>query len=377
MYRAASTGVFSAVLVLALSLGAVLVPEALPKWDEPLQHYAVRLITSGSSACEELYLRLLLALPGGAHASVETRTRSGDASDEPATAAKPPPSQDTLKQEVAKDERQINAQQEVSVKRYAQAKREASEKGEEPFVLPEQPDEIRERMPLANPDGPEMRCGQAIPQHSRVTTRNIEISVKSVFQGKHGQQHSWKYIISFKNHGKETVQMLTRHWIFVNSRGKLESEVEGPGARGVTPVLPPGAEWSYESGTSLPTSFGSMYGSFQFEVLKGDTLPFMRSFSGRVGRLLLSSKKNEEREVPCVDPAKAGLLPLSSVLSIERVILGGHAKSTSRGKGNKFTFAYDVQFNNARDAEVEVIGHSWTVVDRSWLLGTPCAYKAS
>ena len=33
------------------------------------------------------------------------------------------------------------------------------------------------------------------------------------------------------------------------------------GARGVTPVLPPGGQWVYESGTSLKTPHGTMHGS--------------------------------------------------------------------------------------------------------------------
>merc|ERR1712086_1211579 len=135
--------------------------------------------------------------------------------------------------------------------------------------VPETPDEIRERMSAVDPHGPEMRCGQALSPQSSVTTRDVELRAVATFQGRHGDQYSWKYVITFINHGTETVQMLTRHWVFVDSSGKMESEVKGPGARGVTPVLPPGGEWSYESGTGLTTPFGSMHGSFQFDILKG------------------------------------------------------------------------------------------------------------
>lgn len=125
--------------------------------------------------------------------------------------------------------------------------------------------------------------------------------------------------------------MLTRHWIFVDALGRLSAEVKGPGskpssvrrhagARGVTPVLPPMGEWSYESGTSLDTPFGSMQGSFQFDVLS----PRALSFSGRVGRLALSND-GRRMEVPCVEEAHQGL-PLTSVLAVERVILGARAE---------------------------------------------------
>merc|ERR1719203_865330 len=115
------------------------------------------------------------------------------------------------------------------------------------MVLPEHPDEIRERMPDISPEGPEMRCGEAIPAESSITTRGVELHGKALFQGSYGDQYGWKYIITFTNHGQETVQMLTRHWMFVNKQGVLENEIKGPGARGVTPVLPPGESWVYES----------------------------------------------------------------------------------------------------------------------------------
>jgi len=279
--------------------------------------------------------------------------------------------QGALKQEVAKNEREIDAQQKVSTEWYIEAKRAAASE-EEVLVLPLQPDEVRERMAPIDPAGPEMRCGQAIPPESSVTTRDIELRARSSFQGKHGDAYAWKYVVTFKNRGRETVQMLTRHWVFVDAQGRLDSEVKGPGARGVTPVLPPGGEWSYESGTSLATPYGSMHGSFQFEVLQGSSRPADRSFSGRVGRLLLASGPGDRREVPCISSASASLLPLTSVLSTERVILGGRAEFVGRrkvkeegGKGEswEYAFSYDVQLNNARADLVQVVAHSWTVVD--------------
>merc|ERR1712087_492506 len=108
-----------------------------------------------------------------------------------------------------------------------------------------------------------------------------------------------------------------------------------------------------------------MHGSFQFEVLKGDRSPDKRSFSARVGRLLLTSKtsKKHRKKVPCADPAAETLSPLTSVLVTERVILGGHAEAARGGQVGPYKFHYDVQINNARDAEIKVVGHAWTVYD--------------
>ena len=47
--------------------------------------------------------------------------------------------------------------------------------------------------------------------------------------------------MTFTNRGRDTVQMVARHWVFVDVEGGVV-EVKGPGARGVTPVLMPGEE---------------------------------------------------------------------------------------------------------------------------------------
>lgn len=363
-----AVGAAGALAVVLLAVVTVLLaPETLPRLSETPGQYAGRLLDRGAHAAESLYLRALLLLPGTLSATVASHGGAAKAAEE----EKRPISQDTLKQQVAKDENEINAQQEVSTKRYVDAMKEAASADEPLLVVPRQPDDVRSRMPPVDPAGPEMRCGQALGPESSLTTRNVELRAKAIFQGQGGGQYGWKYIITFVNHGSDTVQMLTRHWVFVDGKGRLENEVKGPGARGVTPVLPPGAEWSYESGTSLHTSYGSMHGSFQFEILKGKPMPDgLRSFSARVGRVLLTSKKESSREVPCADAASERLLPTTSVLSIERVILGGRSQAVGQKtvkkdgkKKQKYAFQYDVQFNNARDAPVEIVAHSWEVVD--------------
>lgn len=344
------------VAVLAVVLG-LFGREVLPKMDERPKQYGSRLLAKGAITLEDLYVRALLLVPGTAHATV---VPGGGAESAGAPApAKPKGSaaQETLKQEVAKNEDEISAQQEVSARRYAEAQREATAE----VVIPEQPDEVRQRMPAVDPQGPEMRCGEPLTPSSSVTTRDIELIAKSTFQGGNGKHFGWKYTIRFVNHGKETVQMLTRHWVFVDAKGQFENEVKGPGARGVTPVLPPGGEWGYESGTSLSTPFGSMHGSFQFEVLKGDKSPGRRSFSARVGRLLLSHD-GQARKVPCPEIKDTELLPATSVLVTERVIIGAQGEFLKKAK-NHYHFSYDVQINNAREAPVEVVGHFWELVD--------------
>ena len=52
-----------------------------------------------------------------------------------------------------------------------------------------------------------------------------------------------------------------RHWIITDAHGEVE-EVKGPGVVGYQPVLGPGQAFEYTSGCPLPTSFGTMNGSY-------------------------------------------------------------------------------------------------------------------
>jgi ApaG protein len=72
----------------------------------------------------------------------------------------------------------------------------------------------------------------------------------------------WAYHIRLENEGKEEVQLLRRHWIITDGRGRIE-EVEGPGVVGEQPVIAPGRSFDYVSGCPLSTPSGSMRGSYQ------------------------------------------------------------------------------------------------------------------
>ncbi len=70
------------------------------------------------------------------------------------------------------------------------------------------------------------------------------------------------YTVAIKNEGKETVQLVSRHWIITDGMGKVE-EVHGPGVVGKQPTLAPGQSFEYTSGCPLTTPFGSMHGTYQ------------------------------------------------------------------------------------------------------------------
>ena len=99
----------------------------------------------------------------------------------------------------------------------------------------------------------------------------------------HPEQSRWFFIytITITNEGRQTVQLLRRHWIIENADGEVD-EVRGDGVVGEQPILPPGEAFEYSSGCHLTTPFGSMRGTYHMLVEDGssfeaDIAPFTLS----------------------------------------------------------------------------------------------------
>lgn len=105
------------------------------------------------------------------------------------------------------------------------------------------------------------------------TTRGITVSVEPTYlvarSSPDDSQYVWAYRVIIENHGQETVQLLSRHWMIANSRGEL-TEVKGPGVIGEEPVLKPGESHEYTSGAPLNTPSGMMGGAYQMESQTGE-----------------------------------------------------------------------------------------------------------
>ena len=76
-------------------------------------------------------------------------------------------------------------------------------------------------------------------------------------------QWAWSYHIRVENGTRDDVQLLGRHWIITDANGRVE-QVRGPGVVGDQPVIAPGGSYDYVSGCPLPTSSGTMVGSYTF-----------------------------------------------------------------------------------------------------------------
>jgi len=70
------------------------------------------------------------------------------------------------------------------------------------------------------------------------------------------------YTITIQNQGRQSAQLLTRHWVITDSNQKVQ-EVRGDGVVGEQPLLKPGEQFVYTSGTMLETEIGTMKGSYQ------------------------------------------------------------------------------------------------------------------
>lgn len=97
------------------------------------------------------------------------------------------------------------------------------------------------------------------------TTRAIRVSVRSFYLGDQSEpdenRYVWAYRVRIENRGEATVQLLHRRWEITDARGHT-LKVQGPGVIGEQPLLEPGEEFEYTSGTPLATPSGFMVGTY-------------------------------------------------------------------------------------------------------------------
>ncbi len=104
-------------------------------------------------------------------------------------------------------------------------------------------------------------------------TRDIKVTVKPFYledQSSPEENHFvWAYHVKIENFGGDTVQLRNRYWRITDAFGRVQ-EVRGPGVVGEQPVLEPGTDFEYTSGTPLQTPSGIMVGIYQMEGADGE-----------------------------------------------------------------------------------------------------------
>ncbi len=117
---------------------------------------------------------------------------------------------------------------------------------------------------------------------------NINVSVETRYieeqSSPDGNYYVFAYTITIQNRGKQQAQLLTRHWVITDSNHKV-LEVRGDGVVGEQPVLDPGEQFVYTSGTMIETSVGTMKGSYQMKAQDGS------HFDAPIGEFVLSTPR--------------------------------------------------------------------------------------
>jgi ApaG protein len=92
----------------------------------------------------------------------------------------------------------------------------------------------------------------------------VEVETRYIEEQSNPDQNYYvfSYTITIQNRGEQGAQLLTRHWVITDSNQKIQ-EVRGDGVVGEQPLLKPGEQFVYTSGTMLETSVGTMKGSYQ------------------------------------------------------------------------------------------------------------------
>lgn len=100
----------------------------------------------------------------------------------------------------------------------------------------------------------------------------FSVSVETAFVPDQSSEEQNRYVFSYTititNTGSVGAQLISRHWIITDANQDVQ-EVRGLGVVGEQPLLQPGEQFQYTSGTVLPTPVGTMHGSYQITAEDG------------------------------------------------------------------------------------------------------------
>lgn len=109
---------------------------------------------------------------------------------------------------------------------------------------------------------------------STAVTQGIRVSVKARYSPEQSDPNALRFLFSYRirieNTGSDTVQLLRRHWMIMDSLG-IRREVEGAGVVGEQPVLEPGRHFTYTSFCDLKSDIGVMSGDYLMRRRDGTT----------------------------------------------------------------------------------------------------------
>lgn len=106
-----------------------------------------------------------------------------------------------------------------------------------------------------------------------MSAHELDVSVTARYIDEQSEPDRSNYVFTYsvviKNTGHIATQLIARHWIITDANNHVE-EVRGLGVVGRQPLIQPGEEFEYTSGTALATPQGSMRGTFLCVTEKGE-----------------------------------------------------------------------------------------------------------
>jgi ApaG protein len=107
---------------------------------------------------------------------------------------------------------------------------------------------------------------------SDTTTRGVRVQVDVRYvpeQSEPGKSWFFAYTVTVTNVGDRPVRLWSRHWIITDATGRQQN-VKGLGVVGQQPRLMPGERHTYTSACPMPTSMGTMHGTYQMVTDEGE-----------------------------------------------------------------------------------------------------------
>lgn len=82
-------------------------------------------------------------------------------------------------------------------------------------------------------------------------------------------RYAFAYTVTIANVGYVSAQLISRHWVITDANNHVQ-EVKGLGVVGAQPLLAPGQQFEYTSGTLLATPVGAMRGTYKIVAEDGN-----------------------------------------------------------------------------------------------------------
>jgi ApaG protein len=126
------------------------------------------------------------------------------------------------------------------------------------------------------------------PALSDTTTDGIRVGATAFYLPEESDVDGKRYVFGYRivivNDGSQNATLRSRYWKIIDAKGNID-EVRGDGVVGEQPRLAPGQAFKYTSYCPLPTEWGTMEGTYQFERDDGE------KFDVKIGRFYLAVKK--------------------------------------------------------------------------------------